>query len=129
MNLYDKTGSGDISFDEFKALVSPGGCSTSLNLLSLMLVDTTYIAPSSVFKPMHCCGTCSSASQTGWARSPAACCLFGLQASDGVLLKGKLGEYADAFSAVDKDGNGEFCAVVCLASRICQTIPAPFSRF
>ncbi|KAK9861219.1 hypothetical protein WJX84_007549 [Apatococcus fuscideae] len=47
MNLYDKTGSGDITFDEFKAL-----------------------------------------------------------ANDGVLLKGKLGEYADAFSAVDKDGNG-----------------------
>ena len=30
-----------------------------------------------------------------------------LQANDGVLLKGKLGEYADAFTAVDKDGNGE----------------------
>lgn len=25
MNLYDKTGSGDISFDEFKALVSTRG--------------------------------------------------------------------------------------------------------
>lgn len=31
-----------------------------------------------------------------------------VQANDGVLLKGKLGEYADAFAAVDKDGNGEF---------------------
>lgn len=40
-----------------------------------------------------------------------------LQANDGVLLKGKLGEYADAFSAVDKDGNGEPFVDACPATQ------------
>ena len=35
-----------------------------------------------------------------------------VQANDGILLKGKLGEYADAFSAADKDGNGEACSLL-----------------